>query len=311
MTAGAARTLPLRPSSWSLAALGAPGLELSPGNAYEARRTVEYRLPAGAHEGNGLWFELRLRFRIAFRRVPARAVGAVAGSTTEVAVDANGDTIASILFTAVRRNGGIAFRRSSLGLLSGRQSVVTQTLVQEVGFDNFFTYHGVRPGLNRLVFRVQTPIGGLVRSVRFLAGSGIVIRNAGPVDYRVVLADDRASIARGGAMKVTATVDRRTGAAPSSATFTASGTAGVHVSGRTSVTVPWRGGAPSVTFTFVGDRTGRWPVLVRVNAGGASRASSTVVRVTAARTTSAWWWVGAACAAVAIAAAAAATLKRR
>ena len=281
--------MPLRPGFTSIAQLGAPGLKLEPGRGYDARRAVSYTLPADAFEGTGHWFVIHLNFEIRFRRVSAAVRTAVAGTTTEVAVDANGSTIASILFTSVLKNGTLQIRRSSFGLVAGSERSTGSALEQHVQFANYFTYRGVRSGTNRLVFRVATPIGGLVRDVRFLPGTGLAIQRQGPVGFRVTLQDSASSISVGDTMRVVAAAERTTGAPPATATLTVrSHGEGVRIDGPTSRTVAWGRGTPKTTFVLAGRRTGSWPVTVVATAGGITQQATTVVRVTNASSSRRW-----------------------
>jgi len=262
---------------------------LVPGGGYEAKRLVAYTLPPHAFEGPGRWFVIELHFEIAFRRVPAPAVHAVAGATTEVAVDANGSTCASILFTHVLRGRSLVVRRSGFGLIGGRQELSTSRLVQRVRFRNFFTYRGVRGGRNELTFRVGSAIGGLVRYVRILPDSGVRIERAGPLAYRVELRDSSATIRRGASMRVTASIVNATGLQPDRATFTLRYPArGLSLAGAAVRSVAWGPTAPVVTFDVKGKRVGNWPVLVQVEAAGSNQAAASVVRVRPAAGTSAW-----------------------
>jgi hypothetical protein len=163
-----------RPGTWSLTRLGYGTIVLRENEA-TARTfaSVRYRLPAGAVETQSRWYLFHLHYVVALR--PDASAGEF-----NVAAATDGRYTASTIFTVRRRNGKLESTADDVGMVAGHVRRTSSALVREMRFDNFLAFGGVRPGLNELRFELTSNAVPMVRWVRILPDSAIVLTQRGP-----------------------------------------------------------------------------------------------------------------------------------
>ena len=176
-------------------------LALHPGQKPVVRE-VSFRLPRGSAQRRTGWYELRLRARVVFGVDRGRG-------NAYLSADTNGRTAAQIRF----RTFGLArpVEWDAVGIIDGTQRgrFSRSTLVS---FRNFVQDRGIRGGLNRLSFRVETLGRPGLERVTVLPGSGVYRTPSGPA--RVVLDVRKRGALRAGKAATLDIVVRNTGMRP-------------------------------------------------------------------------------------------------
>src|SRR5690348_9021462 len=94
----------------TVARMGAPaGVALAPPHS---ERSLDYRLPPGASQGRGVWYVLRLRYRLTFAPTTRPGRAYVMAST-------NGYTCAQLEFRVTRVQGHLRVRWNSVDAAHG------------------------------------------------------------------------------------------------------------------------------------------------------------------------------------------------
>jgi hypothetical protein len=295
-----------RPGFWSLERLGYGDVRLreNPDTA-RSEASVVYRLPHGAAAGPGSWYLIRLHYVVRIR--PEAREG-----TFNVAAATNGRTAASTIFEVRRRGGRLVVTSDDLGLVAGHVRRTSHALRQEIRFENFLQFAGVRPGRNVLTFQLTSNALPMVEEVRILADSGIELSPRGPATVRAGISVPTREIVRGEPFDVVVRVRRVRGRPLPRAVVEAAYPAGA-LDGPRARVVPW--GRPRVVesvFRLSALRSGRIPITVRATAGTVTSQARTVVFVAEPAEGRPLWWVAAGvAAAVAVAAAASFAVRRR
>jgi hypothetical protein len=163
---------------WTLREEVGHGVTIRTGRAFTKRELFDFRLPAGARQGPETWFLVKLHY--VFRLRPNAPT-----STAYLGASTNGFTSAQIVVDAVRRQGRTRFYGDSAGYVESLPELSSEELTIRGTYFNYLPYRGVRPGRNTFEVDVEQYDGLPVRSVRILAGSGIVTTPLAPDSIRV------------------------------------------------------------------------------------------------------------------------------
>lgn len=161
------------PGRWTLTRLGVGKLSI-PLHHEPATASVHYRLPPGAKQGRRQWYLMHLHFAITFAQGSKSGLAYVSGLTDRRAA-------AQVQFRL--RPGEDGRRRiawQSLDLIRGEVKQATSSRTVQVDFKNYLQLAGVRPGTNRLTFRLERFGGVRVARLQIFSDSGLILTRRRP-----------------------------------------------------------------------------------------------------------------------------------
>lgn len=166
--------------------------------------TYGYHLPAGARQGQQVWYTIRLHFRITF------ADDSGAGFAWVMA-DTNGRTSAQIEYTVRRARDALRIRETSVDIVNGQLEKVFRGPASEVRFRNYLQIPGVSGGRNELRLRLEQAGRARVDRVEVFGDSGVLRTDRSPYPLKLTPRLDEKRIHPGTSFRLVVTLSNRTG----------------------------------------------------------------------------------------------------
>lgn len=205
-TAAASAAAPplLNTGRLSLRSLGVPQLVIThPSRSVVQSQALRYRLPAGARQGAGRWYVMRLHFLLKLASTSGPGLIDISGETNGRSSDLDEVAVS-------RRRGVLQLAWNQVGLIDGRREGTTHGARLELTDRNVMVNAGVQPGLNTLRFQVEQYGKARLAQLTIFGDSGIIASRLSPgVLVLHVSAHPGPTIAVGQTLTVTARIDNR------------------------------------------------------------------------------------------------------